>query len=71
MRWRVFLSGKRVRTFAAERKFVLRKRVYRTGRYRWTVQGIDVNGRSVISSSRRFRACAVAEPPGFPPPRSA
>jgi hypothetical protein len=55
VRWRVYLNGKRVRTLAAQRKLVLRKRLNRVGRYRWTVRGIDVNGRSVISSSRRFR----------------
>jgi hypothetical protein len=55
VRWRVYLNGKRVRTLAAASRRVLRKRLYRTGRYRWTVRGIDVNGRSVVSSTRRFR----------------
>jgi hypothetical protein len=55
VRWRVYLNGKRVRTLAAERKLVLRKRLHRVGRYKWTVRGIDVNGKSVISTSRRFR----------------
>ena len=40
---------------AAERTRVLRKRMHRTGRYSWTVRGVDVNGRSVVSASRRFR----------------
>jgi hypothetical protein len=55
VRWRVYLNGKRVRTLAAESRRVLRKRLYRAGRYRWTVRGIDVNGQSVVSSTRRFR----------------
>jgi hypothetical protein len=54
-RWRIYLNGKRVRTLSAHRKRVLRKKVTHKGRYRWTVKGIDAQGDSVLSSSRRFR----------------
>jgi hypothetical protein len=32
-----------------------RKRIRRAGRYRWTVRGVDGQGRRVVSASRSFR----------------
>ena len=54
-RWRVYLNGKHVRTVRAGRTRVLRKRMMRTGRYRWTVRGVDAGGKTVVSATRRFR----------------
>jgi len=54
-RWRVYLNGKRVRTLSAARSRVLRKTMRRPGRYRWTVRGVDADGSTIVSASRRFR----------------
>jgi hypothetical protein len=54
-RWRIYLNDKRVRTLRAGRSRVMRKRMNRTGRYRWKVEGVDAGGRTVVSASRGFR----------------
>ena len=53
-RWQVYLNGKHVRTLGVGRSRVLRKRMNRAGRYRWTVRGVDVRGNTLVSASRIF-----------------
>jgi len=55
-RWRVYLNGRLVRTVSSERRRIVRKRIRRAGRFRWTVRGFDGQGAKVASASRSFRA---------------
>jgi beta-mannanase len=57
-RWRVYLNGKLVRSLTAQRPRILRKRLFRPGRYRWTVKAIDVNNAVVATASARSRVLA-------------
>jgi hypothetical protein len=53
--WRIYLNGKRLRTLRAGHSRVVRRRMHRTGRYRWTVRGIDAAGKTLVSASSIFR----------------
>ncbi|HVF76883.1 MAG TPA: glycosyl hydrolase [Solirubrobacteraceae bacterium] len=57
-RWRIYLNGKLVRTLSAGRPRILRKRLFRPGRYRLRVKAIDVNDQVVASASARTRVLA-------------
>jgi beta-mannanase len=54
--WVTMLDGKRVRTVSATRTPVLRKRIARPGKHKWTVVGRDAAGHKVVSATKRFRA---------------
>ncbi|MGH2919477.1 MAG: hypothetical protein ACRDLS_12905, partial [Solirubrobacteraceae bacterium] len=54
--WHTYLNGKRVRVVSATSSRVLRKRIARSGRHRWTVVGRDASGRKVVAASKSFRA---------------
>jgi hypothetical protein len=53
--WRVYLNDKRVLTLRAGASRVMRRRMKRPGRYRWTVRGFDDRGKTLVSASRMFR----------------
>jgi len=54
--WHTYLDGKRVRIIKSSKAPVLRKRIARTGKHRWTVVGRDAAGKRVVSASKNFRA---------------
>ncbi|MDX6688947.1 MAG: hypothetical protein QOG15_404 [Solirubrobacteraceae bacterium] len=54
--WVTMLDGKRVRAVSASRTPVLRTRIARAGKHRWTVVGRDGAGHKVVSATKRFRA---------------
>jgi hypothetical protein len=53
-RWKIYLNDKRIRTLRAGGSRVMRRRMTRPGRYRWTVRGFDVRGKTLVSASRTF-----------------
>jgi subtilisin family serine protease len=54
-RWRVTLDGRRVGNISNAKRSILRKRVSRAGKHRWTVVGVDAAGKKVVSAARSFR----------------
>jgi thermitase len=54
-RWRVTLDGRRVGNISNAKRSILRKRVNRAGKHRWTVVGVDAGGKKVVSAARSFR----------------
>jgi len=54
-RWRVTLDGRRVGNVSNSKRSILRKRVSRAGKHRWTVVGVDATGSKVVSAARSFR----------------
>jgi beta-mannanase len=54
--WVTMLDGKRVRTVKSTARRVMRKRVSRPGKHRWTIVGRDAAGHKVVSATKRFRA---------------
>ncbi len=54
--WHTFLNGRAVRVVDASSAKVLRKRVAKAGKYRWTIVGRNAAGKRVVSASKSFRA---------------
>ena len=54
--WHTYLNGRRVRVVRSHRAPVLRKRIARAGKNRWTVVGRDAGGDKVVAASKSFRA---------------
>ncbi len=54
--WRVLLNGRRIGSVRAGTRSQLRKRVSRSGRYRWKVVGVDAAGSRIVAATRSFRA---------------
>jgi len=54
--WHTYLNGRRARVVSNHKARVLRKRIVRSGKNRWTVVGRDADGDKVVSASKSFRA---------------
>jgi subtilisin family serine protease len=54
VQWRVMLNGKRIKTLAGT-KMEMRKRVNKAGTHRWKVVGLDAEGETVVSATRKFK----------------
>jgi subtilisin family serine protease len=54
VQWRVSLNGKRIKTLAGT-KTALRKRVNKAGTHRWKVVGLDAEGETIVSATRKFK----------------
>jgi len=52
--WHAYLNGKQVGVVTSNNRPLLRKRVRNAGRNRWTVQGRDARGRTLVAASRSF-----------------
>ena len=53
VQWRVSLNGKRLKTLPGT-KTVLRKKVNKAGTHRWKVVGLDAEGQTVVTATRKF-----------------
>jgi beta-mannanase len=54
--WHTYLNGKRVRVLKGTKSKVMRKRISRPGKNRWTIIGRDATGHNVVKASKSFRA---------------